>query len=571
MIQGAYLDRASVQQLFNTATGHVPHALENLERSRLLWLNRRVMRRDPQFTASMTEHDYAQHLLRSCARGSLAPDEAIADRYGGSGIGRNGGSGRAAFVNGYHVKGVGRTALVSALTDEAHASGGAYLEEVVREAIFSELVDSEFPHGAVPVLAIIDTGQVQIWQTEKGPKPERRCLLVRPGFIRPAHFMRAAEYISSNPKEGALDATRVALTCHAALRVLGDDRLTEGWQQFWLRWAEQLAYGYVHRLNHGAHTESNIALDGRLLDFGAMTALPSWARIGVIQGGPPAGRDMSFLKQAMQAAAPLFARHVSSGIASPERMQRLLLLAQRAYAQTLMRELLRVAGLTRSEALRLLQSPLAQRTSVAMNRLVCHFAREQFHILGGMPTPRVSWDVGQLWCDSPPVHLRELREVLRAAMQSGQLGSQPAAEMERTADARCSLRTTTRDGLFIDRFKETLYADLEGRFAGKQIERDDVGRLIDSTVLEHRRDSILEPECALPIGFASRGGESLALFECQRDGRPFAMVEGQASVDAAPKRLAVAELRNGWVEFTDTALAPARARLFAGSSCKTCR
>ena len=133
-----------------------------------------------------------------------------ADRYGGSGIGLNGGSGRAAVVNGYLVKGVGRTPLVSSLTDESHASGGAYLEESIRETIFAEIVRAEFPCSAIPVLAIIDTGLIQIFEESAGPKMERRTLLIRPSFIRPAHFERATAYFSGNPKEGQQDTLRVS-------------------------------------------------------------------------------------------------------------------------------------------------------------------------------------------------------------------------------------------------------------------------------------------------------------------------------------------------------------------------
>jgi hypothetical protein len=95
----------------------------------------------------------------------IATDQkyAVADRYGGAGIGRNGGSGRNALVNGFLVKGVGRTPLVGQSTPLSHASGGAYLEECVREAIFSEVVSHDFPYGAVPALGILGTGLVQDW------------------------------------------------------------------------------------------------------------------------------------------------------------------------------------------------------------------------------------------------------------------------------------------------------------------------------------------------------------------------------------------------------------------------
>lgn len=570
------LDRTGVDRIFGAETGHVEVPLARLTAPRLLWLNRRVMRRDPQFSPGFSEANYAQHLLRQCAfeviedLSSVAADAGrvmgIADRYGGTGIGRNGGSGRAVFLNGYHLKGVGRTPLVSVLTDRAHASGGAYMEECAREAVLSELVDAEFPSGAVPVLAIIETGEVQVWETDAGPKPERRCLLVRPAFLRPAHFIRATEFISANPQEGALDAQRVARTSSAACELFGQDALAGHWRSFWPRWAEQLAYAYVHRLSHGGNTESNIALDGRLLDFGAMTALPSWARIQTMQGGPPAGLDMLFLVQALQAATPALARFIDTAMASPQTLSALLSQAAERYRQTVMREVLRVLGLSRLQSARLLQSEQAGLAMAAINRMVAHFAREQFTIFDGMPEPRFAWDLDSFWAaGAPPVHARELRGLLEAALRDGPLADAAAAQTLQAVVARSQLRTCTRAGLFRDRIKDTLYTALDGRFAGDTLTATEVGRVIDEFVVRHRRDSLAEPDAALPLGFARSPEAGYALFESQLGGRRFALQEWHAGGEGARQTspLPFKAAANDEIEFIGTALAPARACLHA--------
>ena len=94
-----FMDMALTQQLFGAHTGHVPVRLQRLHGARLLWLNRRAMHRDPQFSSLTTVGAYEQHLLDRCAY--WIPDEgaglvsdasttmAVADRYGGNGIGRN--------------------------------------------------------------------------------------------------------------------------------------------------------------------------------------------------------------------------------------------------------------------------------------------------------------------------------------------------------------------------------------------------------------------------------------------------------------------------------------------------
>lgn len=573
MIEATYLNQDATDRLFCAATGHVPVRLAQLTKPRLLWLNRRAMRYDPQFDAAGSESAHERHLLRNCAltltadaSAKVAGDTevlAVADRYGGTGIGRNGGSGRAVFVNGYHVKGIGRTSLVSVLTDRAHASAWAYLEECVREAVLSEVVNAEFPFGAVPVPAIIETGVVQVWDTDYGPKPERQCLLVRPTFIRPAHFTRATDYISANQKEGALDANRVALTSCSAVDLFGAEDFSHSWGQFWLRWAEQLAYAYAHRLTHGGNTESNVALDERLLDFGAMTALPSLARVSTMQGGPSAGMDMLFQAQAMQAVAPFLGRHIDEALASPEALGVNLSRANDRYRQVLLREVLRVTGLTRMQSERLLQSALAARAVAAINRLVTHFAREQSTIFDGMPEPRISWDLGQFWQEPAPRHLHELRGLLTDAINGGLLGDGPAGLMSQAVAARCALRSSTREGLFRDRLKDDFCGALDGRYEGDRLTAAHVSRVIDDCVVRNRRSSLTEPDAALPIGFAGHAETAYALFSCQKSGSPFAVPEWptDGTGQAWPTRLPIARLHDGLIGFASDDIAPARARV----------
>jgi hypothetical protein len=566
-----FLPQDACARLFSEATGHVPVTLHALSRPRLLWLNRRVMHRDPHFSAARGETAYVQALLRRCARvlagATAAPvnaarsSAAVADRYGGTGIGRNGGSGRAVYVDGYHIKGIGRTPLVSRLTDTAHASGGAYLEECVREAVMSELVDAEFPFGAVPVLAIIETGQVEIWQTDQGPKPERRCLLVRPAFLRPAHFTRAVEFIGPVPTEGALDSRRVALTTRAALEHFGPSAFGQVWHRFWLRWAEQLAYGFIHRLNHGGNTESNIALDARLLDFGAMTALPNWGRAQLMQGGAPAGADLLYLVQALQAVTPFLGRHADAAMADPHRLQALAAQVADRYRLTVAREVLRLAGLSRVQAATLLQSERAGLLLAAINRLVGHFLREQYCVFDGMPEPRIAWDIDRIWDPTPPLHLTELRTQLTASLTALRAEAGSAAQRQCVITARNCLRSRTRSGLFRDRIKADLHAALDGRHQGDSLTEAHVARVIDDHVVRHRRDALIEPDDALPLGFARSADAGYALHRNVRDGRLRAVLEWQSggAAELAGRPVEVTAMAGETVTFADPARAPALA------------
>lgn len=544
MTASTFIDLAQTTDFFGAHTGHVTVTLRRLPDARLIWLNRRAMHLDAQCKSEQNLEQYKQHLLQQCAY-AMADEtikishvgesiSATADRYGGEGIGRNGGSGRAVFVNGYHIKGIGRTPLVSPLTDQAHASGGAYLEECAREAVLSEIVGAEFPHGSVPALAIIDTGFVQIWDTDHGLKPERRCLLIRPAFLRPAHFMRALDYIGHHHHDGMVDAQRVALMMNRACVQFGSDHFSARWQAFWLSWAEQLAYAFVHRLNHGGNSESNIAMDGCLLDFGGMTALPSWARITVAQGGWPAGEDMYYLVHAQQSAAAMLAKHLKQNRPPSEKWQSLQASVFATYKKTVFFEVLRVLGLTSAHVNQLLNSEITTSINVAANRLLAHYMREQFAIFNGMPEPHFKWDVPSFWHAVPPRHLQELRGLIEHAMSIGIFGD-ATNHLRSTWITRCHMLSQTRTGLFRDNIKDALYKNLDGAFTGKELTEEQVTRVIDSYVLKHRIDSKIEPVYAAPLGFASTTGAGYALFKDLIQGDIFALQEWSA--DGSGKRI----------------------------------
>jgi hypothetical protein len=109
----------------------------------------------------------------------------FADRIGDShGISPHGGRGRVATIGHFQVKGIGPTQLVGDAT-WMHSHGHMSLTEAVAEAIFGELLDQELPFGAVPVIAIIDTGESCRVPDVDVP----RALIVRPAVFRPAHLM----------------------------------------------------------------------------------------------------------------------------------------------------------------------------------------------------------------------------------------------------------------------------------------------------------------------------------------------------------------------------------------------
>jgi hypothetical protein len=359
--------------VFRSDCGHVPVRLRSIPNARILWLNRTAIANDPAFTRlSGDEYRYRQHLLNCCAYQIVPPHApaptdgeiettGLADRYGGNGIGHNGGSGRNVFVNDYFVKGIGRTPLVSRLTPLSHASGGAYLEEAVRETIYAEVVAREFPYGAAPNLAIIDTGIDQDWPEGIVPSRERRVLIVRPTFVRPAHFERAVGFISPIVKEGALDHARVKAVFANAIRGIGEKDLVSRLFTFFQRWTHQLAYAFVHRLPHGNNTSSNIAFDGRMVDFGATSAVPSWAITATSLMPDPFSQRFDAVARAIKSLCYYFCRHVDPRLASMKRIESTIAENSALFYRLVSFETLKLCGVPMANALEVMNSKQVER------------------------------------------------------------------------------------------------------------------------------------------------------------------------------------------------------------------
>lgn len=554
----SWLDAESAKRVFEHPVPGVPLDLARPREARMLWLNRGTAVDDPEFARLGSDFDrYEQHLLNSCAY--VLPDEGgydgvrpvrgYADRYGGGGIGLNGGSGRAAYVQGYHVKGLGRTPLVSHLTERAHASGGAYLEESVRDVIFTEMVRAEFPHSAVPILALIDIGQTQTFEFPTRTDIESRVLVVRPPFLRPAHYLRSI-FISDDPKEGAQDARRVQWMFDVTRELRGAPAFASDYESFYVRLAQQLAYGHVHRLAHGSPTLSNVCLDGRLLDFGAMSALPSWADIAIMLGRQPFSSHLRLLPRLVRSSAYFFGRHLDAKLASPAHQDALCAHISQAFQRAVVVETLRLLGLERHAAEVQAQGSTGTAWWRLVLNLIAHFERERTDMLERTPELRIAWDVDQIWLPHPPVHLAPLRERL--------LDCVPGAEQEACA-SRCRALSRTRPTLFRHDLRASLFAALGQGAEAVRPDRAIIESAIDRLVADSRRDSRCTPAGTVPLGFAVRAGRSLALVRHLADGSVYAMDE---ALGGAAPRLRVSRCSAYRVHFADPAHPP-----FDGAVC----
>jgi hypothetical protein len=229
-----------------------------------------------------------------------------ADRYGGTGLGAAGGSGRCTTLDGMQTKGVGVTPLVSPSADNLHSSGTLLLFEAATEALFSSVYQTCLPYGAVPVHAVALTGGR--YHQALGDETAAHCvrsLIFRPFVPRPAHFMRnllnPAGLRPAGDDVPGLTAdtwrTAQATACLATnlkksleLSISGKDEaavLDAGLRELARRLAWQCAAGFAKRLPHGTLSCSNIALNGAYLDFGVSNFCPSYRRLCWAHGQDP--------------------------------------------------------------------------------------------------------------------------------------------------------------------------------------------------------------------------------------------------------------------------------------------
>jgi len=226
-----------------------------------------------------------------------------ADRYGGSGIGSHGGSARCGHWLDTQVKGIGLTPLFGRSADEPmslwHSDGELELVDAMREAIWSRIASAVLPAGAVNALAVIDLGKPCLGAHKSSGG--KRALLVRELAVRPAHFLRNQrfDYAPGQRQVKATDLERVRAAAQALIEHLmssspHDERhVAARCMNFGLllcaRYASQAASAFSKRMFHRGLSPSNLALDGRFIDFGTTTSVPAFRRVA---GAPsPGGLD----------------------------------------------------------------------------------------------------------------------------------------------------------------------------------------------------------------------------------------------------------------------------------------
>lgn len=499
-------------------------AMRRLPDARVVWLNERVARDHPRLRhACSSVQDLAQAVLELCAYelvGSTGQDNALgtevayADRYGGDGIGTNGGSGRAVLMNGFHIKGVGRTDLIGANSGPSHASGHAYLEEAVREAIFSEIFAFEYPSGAVPIVAIIDTGRSVVWDTNNGPKRESKVLVVRPVCLRPAHFERALLHVTGERWVGARDAQRVRSRLDALLTQTDVAGAVEAVRNWATAWAAQVAYGFAHRIPHAAHSSSNITLGAALIDFGACTSVPSWSRFLLLQNGSFFGEEIKVVAKALRSLIDNVFFSADILLYEGDALASLGRQIDDSFRRALVEETLALCGLSPQQKLSLSAQTRFEDLYAVVSACYAYARKEAYALSTPAPVPKFGFSFAQVYDARPPEHLRELATLLQSVVSGEDISA---------AHARAAFVGRGRPALYREEMRDRLY--LLGDGSGEHIDAGLVTRLIHSEVATGRRHARDLPPDALPLGFVHGPALAAVIFELAGREGMFALVE----------------------------------------------
>lgn len=191
-----------------------------------------------------------------------------AERYGGAGIGDNGGGVRCGNLGQFQIKGIGKNPLVGSGKDLHHSYGGFQALYAIHEAIYTHLLEQIMPIGVVKIYGVILTGPDAAYKrdTERG----WGGLFVRETALRPANFLRAGHYVPSNPIATSMpsDVARVRMANKELMKRFVDaNGFIQFLNQFVKNCANQFAFARIARIMHGAATPSNICFDGRWLDL----------------------------------------------------------------------------------------------------------------------------------------------------------------------------------------------------------------------------------------------------------------------------------------------------------------
>ncbi|MBE8716322.1 hypothetical protein [Cellvibrio polysaccharolyticus] len=205
----------------------------------------------------------------------------FAERYGGFGVGTNGGGARVVNINNAQIKGVGANALAGDGALKSHSYGGLDIQGAVKEVIYSRLLNKISPIGVQNIHGLIFLDETSALHNNSNAPS---VLMVRESIARPSHFLPCM-YFRLKPEHRALMRSDYSRIFSIYKNIRENNLLSEFYsmiQNFLERCADQLSFFRMARFSHNALTPSNISMDGRVLDTSLCSFVISGSNYGQV-------------------------------------------------------------------------------------------------------------------------------------------------------------------------------------------------------------------------------------------------------------------------------------------------
>ena len=252
--------------------------------SRLIW-------RSPvsNHLCALTDAEFVAQYSRVVSNGffqdksRLSPERqvAVAERYGGAGLGTNGGGARVVNFDGVQLKGVGANALVGADALTSHSYGGLDAQAAVKELIYSSLISHISPVGSQKIYGLILLDRTS---AKYGDQSTWSTILVREPCLRPAHFLSCTDFRVLPQYKHLIysDSYRLRSIYQDIHNSMGPSNFYLFIERFLEACADQLSFCRMARFSHNVLTSSNLTIDGRLLDTSVSTFVHAGTNFGQI-------------------------------------------------------------------------------------------------------------------------------------------------------------------------------------------------------------------------------------------------------------------------------------------------
>lgn len=261
----------------------LPVEMNKISNTHLLWRNRspNCELSDDEFVDNYSWVVKNSSFAETFKSNSNVSKTMFAERYGGFGIGTNGGGARVVNINNAQIKGVGANALAGDGALRSHSYGGLDIQGAIKEIIYSQLLNKISPIGVQTINGLIFLNHKSALHND-GAAPS--VLMVRELIARPSHFLPCLNF-RLKPEHRTLmrsDYSRVM----GIYKSIGKQALLSDFyaliQHFLDRCADQLSFFRMARLSHNALTPSNISMDGRVLDTALCSFIVSGSNYGQV-------------------------------------------------------------------------------------------------------------------------------------------------------------------------------------------------------------------------------------------------------------------------------------------------